>query len=252
MGIFILNRRLNRYNVEIEDTCMKVKLISYSQPTENLKGEGLTNAQELIAFCARVSNPTNQMNMTTSDKLIRYLVKHKHWSPLEMVSLCLEIETTRDIARQILRHRSFSFQEFSQRYADPTKHLEFVTREARLQDEKNRQNSIKLTDETKAKSLQEAWELKQQAMIQLAKETYTWAIQQGIAKEQARSVLPEGLTMSRLYMNGTLRSWVHYLELRSGHGTQQEHMDIALACAQVITKVFPLMQEFIQHDDSVK
>lgn len=228
---------------------MKVKLISYSQPTENLKVEGLTNAQELIAFCARVSNPTNQMNMSTSDKLIRYLVKHKHWSPLEMVSLCLEIETTRDIARQILRHRSFSFQEFSQRYADPTQHLEFVIREARLQDDKNRQNSIKLSDETSAKSLQNAWGVKQQAMIDLAKETYTWAIQQGIAKEQARAVLPEGLTMSRLYMNGTLRSWVHYLELRSGHGTQQEHMDIALACASVITKVFPLMQEFIQHDE---
>jgi len=231
---------------------MKVKLISYSQPTENLKVEGLTNAQELIAFCARVSNPTNQMNMSTSDKLIRYLVKHKHWSPLEMVSLCLEIETTRDIARQILRHRSFSFQEFSQRYADPTQHLEFVIREARLQDEKNRQNSIKLSEESSAKSLQQAWETKQQAMIQLAKETYTWAIQQGIAKEQARAVLPEGLTMSRLYMNGTLRSWVHYLELRSGHGTQQEHMDIALACASVITKVFPLMQEFIQHDETVQ
>lgn len=228
---------------------MKVKLISYSQPTENLKVEGLSNAQELIAFCARVSNPTNQMNMSTSDKLIRYLVKHKHWSPLEMVSLCLEIETTRDIARQILRHRSFSFQEFSQRYADPTQHLEFVIREARLQDDKNRQNSIKLSDETSAKSLQNAWGVKQQAMIDLAKETYTWAIQQGIAKEQARAVLPEGLTMSRLYMNGTLRSWVHYLELRSGHGTQQEHMDIALACASVITKVFPLMQEFIQHDE---
>ena len=231
---------------------MKVKLISYSQPTENLKVEGLTNAQELIAFCARVSNPTNQMNMSTSDKLIRYLVKHKHWSPLEMVSLCLEIETTRDIARQILRHRSFSFQEFSQRYADPTQHLEFVIREARLQDEKNRQNSIKLSEDSSAKSLQQAWEIKQQAMISLAKETYTWAIQQGIAKEQARAVLPEGLTMSRLYMNGTLRSWVHYLELRSGHGTQQEHMDIALACASVITKVFPLMQEFIQHDEAAQ
>ena len=231
---------------------MKVKLISYSQPTENLKVVGLTNAQELIAFCARVSNPTNQMNMSTSDKLIRYLVKHKHWSPLEMVSLCLEIETTRDIARQILRHRSFSFQEFSQRYADPTQHLEFVIREARLQDEKNRQNSIKLSEDSSAKSLQQVWETKQQAMIDLAKETYTWAIQQGIAKEQARAVLPEGLTMSRLYMNGTLRSWVHYLELRSGHGTQQEHMDISLACASVITKVFPLMQEFIQHDEAAQ
>jgi thymidylate synthase (FAD) len=231
---------------------MKVKMISYSQPTEELKVEGLTNAQELIAFCARVSNPTNQMNMATSDKLIRYLVKHKHWSPLEMVSLCLEIETTRDIARQILRHRSFSFQEFSQRYADPTQPVEFVTREARLQDEKNRQNSIKLTETTNAVSLQQTWALKQQAIIDLAKDTYTWAIQQGIAKEQARAVLPEGLTMSRLYMNGTLRSWVHYLELRSGHGTQQEHMDIAVACANVITKVFPLMQEFIQHEEATK
>lgn len=225
---------------------MKVKLISYSQPQDALKVEGLTNAQELIAFCARVSNPTNQMNMTTSDKLIRYLVKHKHWSPLEMVSVCLEIETTRDIARQILRHRSFSFQEFSQRYADPTQHLEFVTREARLQDDKNRQNSIKLADDPQTFALKKAWNEKQQAMISLAKETYTWAIQQGIAKEQARAVLPEGLTMSRLYMNGTLRSWVHYLELRSGNGTQLEHMEVAIACAQVIAKVFPLMDELIR------
>lgn len=225
---------------------MKVKLISYSQPQEALKLEGLTNAQELIAFCARVSNPTNQMNMATSDKLIRYLVKHKHWSPLEMVSVCLEIETTRDIARQILRHRSFSFQEFSQRYADPTQHLEFVTREARLQDDKNRQNSIKLADDPQTLALKKAWDEKQQAMINLAKETYTWAIQQGIAKEQARAVLPEGLTMSRLYMNGTLRSWVHYLELRSGNGTQLEHMEVAIACAQVIAKVFPLMDELIR------
>ncbi|MGA0875784.1 MAG: FAD-dependent thymidylate synthase [Bacilli bacterium] len=225
---------------------MKVKLISYSQPQDALKVEGLTNAQELIAFCARVSNPTNQMNMATSDKLIRYLVKHKHWSPLEMVSVCLEIETTRDIARQILRHRSFSFQEFSQRYADPTQHLEFVTREARLQDDKNRQNSIKLADDPQTLALKKAWDEKQQAMISLAKETYTWAIQQGIAKEQARAVLPEGLTMSRLYMNGTLRSWVHYLELRSGNGTQLEHMEVAIACAQVIAKVFPLMDELIR------
>ncbi|MFZ9704030.1 MAG: FAD-dependent thymidylate synthase [Bacilli bacterium] len=225
---------------------MKVKLISYSQPQDALKVEGLTNAQELIAFCARVSNPTNQMNMATSDKLIRYLVKHKHWSPLEMVSACLEIETTRDIARQILRHRSFSFQEFSQRYADPTQHLEFVTREARLQDDKNRQNSIKLADDAQTLALKKAWDEKQQAMINLAKETYHWAIQQGIAKEQARAVLPEGLTMSRLYMNGTLRSWVHYLELRSGNGTQLEHMEVAIACAQVIAKVFPLMDELIR------
>lgn len=228
---------------------MKVKLISYSQPVDALKLEGLSNAQELIAFCARVSNPTNQMNMATSDKLIRYLVKHKHWSPLEMVSLCLEIETTRDIARQILRHRSFSFQEFSQRYADPTQHLEFTTREARLQDDKNRQNSIKLSDQPNGLQLQKQWEEKQKAMIEFAKQTYSWAIKNGIAKEQARAVLPEGLTMSRLYMNGTLRSWVHYLELRSGNGTQLEHMDVALACANVITKVFPLIQEFIVHEE---
>lgn len=231
---------------------MKVKLISYSQPDASLVEGGLHNAQELIAFCARVSNPTNQMNTATSDKLIRYLVKHKHWSPLEMVSVCLEIETTRDIARQMLRHRSFSFQEFSQRYADPTQHLEFVTREARLQDETNRQNSIRVEGDTTHATLVQSWEGKQQAMIALAKETYTWAIQHGIAKEQARAVLPEGLTMSRLYMNGTLRSWVHYLELRSGHGTQQEHMDVAVACAHVITKVFPLMAEFIIHAEEKK
>lgn len=231
---------------------MKVKLISYSQPESTLVQDGLHNAQELIAFCARVSNPTNQMNMATSDKLIRYLVKHKHWSPLEMVSVCLEIETTRDIARQMLRHRSFSFQEFSQRYADPTQHLEFVTREARLQDTANRQNSIRVEGDAQHQALITAWHDKQAKMIALAKETYTWAIQQGIAKEQARAVLPEGLTMSRLYMNGTLRSWVHYLELRSGNGTQQEHMDVAIACAHVITKVFPLMAEFITHDTEKK
>ena len=171
---------------------MKVKLISYSQPQDALKLEGLSNAQELIAFCARVSNPTNQMNMTTSDKLIRYLVKHKHWSPLEMVSLCLEIETTRDIARQILRHRSFSFQEFSQRYADPTQHLEFTTREARLQDDKNRQNSIKLSDQTNGPMLQKQWEEKQQTMIQLAKQTYTWAINNGIARRRSPLVSSGG------------------------------------------------------------
>jgi thymidylate synthase (FAD) len=226
---------------------MKVKLISYSQPDAAIMEVGLTNAQELIAYCARVSNPANQLNTSTSEKLIRYLVKHKHWSPLEMVSLCLEIETTRDIARQILRHRSFSFQEFSQRYADPTQHLEFVTREARLQDENNRQNSVALTQDAASLKLIADWESKQQHMIQLAKETYQWAIDHGIAKEQARAVLPEGLTMSRLYMNGTLRSWVHYLELRAGHGTQKEHMDIAIACAQVIAKVFPLMTEFMSH-----
>lgn len=223
---------------------MNVKLIAYSQPSEEIELEGLTNAQELIAFCARVSNPTNQMNTATSEKLIKYLVNNKHWSPLEMVSVTLEIETTRDIARQMLRHRSFSFQEFSQRYADPTLHLEFVTREARLQDEKNRQNSVSLDDQPNAVALKKAWEEKQQAMIQLAKETYTWAIEHGIAKEQARAVLPEGLTMSRLYMHGTLRSWVHYIDLRSGNGTQKEHMEVAIACANVIAKVFPIMKDF--------
>jgi thymidylate synthase (FAD) len=223
---------------------MKVKLIAYSQPSSEVELEGLTNAQELIAFCARVSNPTNQMNTATSEKLIKYLVNNKHWSPLEMVSITLEIETTRDIARQMLRHRSFSFQEFSQRYADPTLHLDFVTREARLQDEKNRQNSVSLEDTPETIALKNAWEEKQQAIIALAKESYTWAIAHGLAKEQARAVLPEGLTMSRLYMHGTLRSWVHYIDLRSGNGTQKEHMDIAIACANVIAKVFPIIDQF--------
>lgn len=225
---------------------MNVKLIAYSQPSEALALEGLTNAQELIAFCARVSNPTNQMNTATSEKLIRYLVNNKHWSPLEMVSVTLEIETTRDIARQILRHRSFSFQEFSQRYADPTLHLTFITREARLQDEKNRQNSVALDDSETAKQLQQQWNAKQEEIIALAKTSYQWAIEQGIAKEQARAVLPEGLTMSRLYMQGTLRSWVHYIDLRSANGTQKEHMDIAVACAHVIATVFPLILNFTQ------
>ena len=218
---------------------MKVKLISYSKPTDQI--EGLSDAQELIAFCARVSNPSNQFNMETADKLIRYLIKNKHWSPLEMVSACLEIETTRDIARQILRHRSFSFQEFSQRYADPTKDLDFVVREARLQDTKNRQNSI----ETDDLALNVQWAAKQQAVIDLVKETYQWAVDNGIAKEQARAVLPEGNTVSRLYMNGTLRSWVHFIELRSGNGTQKEHREVARACAQAITEMFPMINEFI-------
>ena len=213
---------------------MKVKLISYSQPVDL---PGVLNAQELIAFCARVSNPSNQTNTETSEKLIQYLIKHQHWSPLEMVSACLEINTTRDIARQMLRHRSFSFQEFSQRYADPTKDLNFVTREARLQDPKNRQNSIE-TDNT---DLQEHWAARQRFVIEAAKQAYTWAIENGIAKEQARAVLPEGLTESRLYMNGTLRSWVHYIDLRRAHGTQKEHQEIALACAEVIAKIFPLV-----------
>ena len=215
---------------------MKVKLVSYSTPTEEFLNEGIDNAQELVAFCARVSNPSNQLNTETSEKLIKYLIKNAHWSPLEMVSACLEIETTRDIARQILRHRSFSFQEFSQRYANPVKDLEFVTREARLQDLKNRQNSIKNENE----EISNMWIEKQEHLINEAKETYNWAIENGIAKEQARAVLPEGNTVSRMYMNGTLRSWIHYIELRSGNGTQKEHMEIAVACAEVITRIFPM------------
>ena len=216
---------------------MKIELISYSQP-ESYFAENMT---ELVAFCARVSNPSNQTNKDTSEKLIRYLVKNQHWSPLEMVSMCLEIETTRDIARQILRHRSFSFQEFSQRYADPTQELDFVLREARLQDTKNRQNSI----ETDNLALQSFWETRQKRVIEEAKNAYDWAITNGIAKEQARAVLPEGLTVSRLYMNGTLRSWIHYIQLRSANGTQKEHKEIALKCAEVIAKVFPMANEFI-------
>jgi len=220
---------------------MNVKLLSYSQPTDEFKSMGLDDAQELIAYCARVSNPSNQLNTDTSEKLIRYLVKHQHWSPLEMVSACLEITTTRDIARQILRHRSFSFQEFSQRYADPTKDLNFVLREARLQDPKNRQNSV-ATDNL---ALAAWWEERQKRVIEEAKNAYEWAIANGIAKEQARAVLPEGLIESRLYMNGTLRSWIHFIELRSGHGTQKEHMEVARACAEVITKIFPMSAEFV-------
>ena len=216
---------------------MKIELISYSQP-ESYFAENMT---ELVAFCARVSNPNNQSNKDTSEKLIRYLVKNQHWSPLEMVSMCLEIETTRDIARQILRHRSFSFQEFSQRYADPTKDLSFVIREARLQDPKNRQNSV----ENKNLALAAWWEERQKRVIREAEEAYNWAIDQGIAKEQARAILPEGLTVSRLYMNGTLRSWIHYIQLRSANGTQKEHQEIAQKCAEVIAKVFPLANEFV-------
>ena len=214
----------------------KVKLISYSQASEDFEDLGLTDCQELIAFCARVSNPSNQLNSDTSEKLIKYLINNSHWSPLEMVNVCLEIETTRDIARQILRHRSFSFQEFSQRYANPTEDLEFITREARLQDNKNRQNSI----ETNDSDLQKEWNDQQQKVIDSALEAYQWAIDKGIAKEQARAVLPEGNTKSRLYMNGTLRSWIHYIQLRAGHGTQKEHIEIAQACALVISKIFPM------------
>ena len=199
----------------------------------------LHNCQDLIAFCARVSNPSNQLNKATSEKLIKYLITHKHYSPLEMVSACLEINTTRDIARQILRHRSFTFQEFSQRYADPTKDLGFVLREPRLQDTKNRQNSI----ENKDVDLIVDWFDQQQKVIDAAQEAYKWAIDHGIAKEQARCVLPEGNTESRLYMSGTLRSWIHYIDLRSGNGTQKEHMDIALNCAREIAKVFPMISE---------
>tara|TARA_B100000700_G_scaffold279143_1_gene327822 strand:- start:179 stop:847 length:669 start_codon:yes stop_codon:yes gene_type:complete len=221
---------------------MKIRLVSYSKATEEFNNEGISNVQDLIAFCARVSNPSNQVNNETSERLINFLISNKHWSPLEMVSACIEIETTRDIARQILRHRSFSFQEFSQRYADPTKDLSFVTREARLQDKKNRQNSI----ETEDNELIEEWNKKQAQVIELAKENYKWAIENGIAKEQARSVLPEGNTVSRMYMNGTLRSWVHYIELRSGHGTQKEHMDIAIAIAKVISEIFPMAKSIAQ------
>ena len=225
---------------------MTVKLISHSQvPKEGFIG--IDTAQDLIAYCARVSNPSNQLNRDTAEKLVRYLIKHKHWSPLEMVSACIEIETTRDIGRQVLRHRSFSFQEFSQRYADPTKDLEFVTREARLQDEKNRQNSITINpgDGENVAALMSDWERQQEIVIDAAKEAYKWAIKNGIAKEQARAVLPEGLTMSRMYMNGTLRSWVHFIELRSGHGTQKEHMEIARECAVAIAPIFPMIQEFV-------
>jgi thymidylate synthase (FAD) len=208
--------------------------------------DGITNAQELIAFCARVSNPSNQMNKETSEKLIKYLIKHAHWSPLEMVSACLEIDTTRDIAHQIVRHRSFSFQEFSQRYADPADFGDqFVLREARLQDTKNRQNSIALGTTQQEMNLINDWESQQQKVIDAAKEAYEWAIENGIAKEQARSVLPEGCTKTRLYMNGTLRSWVHYIELRGANGTQKEHMEIAHACAKVIAEIFPLAEELV-------
>lgn len=225
---------------------MKVRLISSSKPSREIASEGLYDTQELIAFCARVSNPNNQFNAQTSEKLIKYLVKHQHWSPLEMVSACLEITTTRDIARQILRHRSFSFQEFSQRYADPTKDLDCVLRKARYQDASNRQNSVELdmrSDEDRRLAFQ--WEQHQKRVIEAAKEAYTWAVEHGIAKEQARAVLPEGNTVSRLYMNGTLRSWIHYIQLRSDNGTQLEHIEIAKACANVIAEIFPLSSQFV-------
>lgn len=231
---------------------MKVRLIGYTQPVNII---GIDDAQDLIAYCARVSNPANQMNTETSEKLIRYLVKHKHWSPLEMASATMEIETTRDIARQFLRHRSFSFQEFSQRYANPQDMGKaFVLREARLQDTKNRQNSIELPnsgmldDLLKAEELRNEWNRLQQEVIDTAKKAYDWAIENGIAKEQARSVLPEGNTVSRLYANGTLRSWIHYIELRSSNGTQKEHMELARECAIAIAQIFPMTKEFVQED----
>ena len=227
---------------------MNVTLLSYSQPTESFRSQGVDDAQELIAYCARVSNPANQFNTETSERLIRYLIKHQHWSPLEMVSACCEIVTTRDIARQILRHRSFSFQEFSQRYADPTAELDeaFVLREARFQDTKNRQNSVDLdmTDEEQ-KLLAYEWERAQKRVLYAVKKEYKWAIDNGIAKEQARAVLPEGLTVSRMYMNGTLRSWIHYMELRAANGTQKEHQEIARACAQAIAAIFPMTSTLV-------
>ena len=212
---------------------MKVQLISYSNSPDH------STLQDLVAYCARVSNPANQSNTETNEKLIKYLIKNNHWSPLEMVSICLEIETTRDIARQILRHRSFSFQEFSQRYA--VADLGFECKEARLQDKKNRQNSV----ETDNPELSSQWEEQQKGVSEAAEKAYKWALENGIAKEQARSVLPEGMTVSRMYMNGTLRSWVHYIQLRSGNGTQKEHQQIAIACAEAIAPLFPMIHDLL-------
>jgi thymidylate synthase (FAD) len=219
---------------------MTAKLISYSKGVLDTD----QTLQDLVSYCARVSNPANQNNTETNEKLIKYLLKNQHWSPLEMVSICLEIETTRDICRQILRHRSFSFQEFSQRYAEAN--LGFMNREARMQDTKNRQNSIEIKDTTETNELCETWESKQKELANLSNNIYQWALKNGIAKEQARAVLPEGMTVSRMYMNGTLRSWVHYLQLRTGNGTQKEHRTVALACAQEIAKVFPMIMELLE------
>ena len=232
------------------ESYLKVKLISYSQPVS--EGVDVDDAQDLIAYCARVSNPSNQSNKKTAERLLSYLAKENHWSPFEMVSACIEIETTRDIARQILRHRSFSFQEFSQRYANPLQDLEMIKREARLQDHENRQNSIEIENDpsiqldlTKQNLIME-WGRRQHGVMNQAKEVYQWAIENGIAKEQARSVLPEGNTVSKLYMNGTIRSWMHYIELRSGNGTQKEHREVAIACAKELEKVFPIIHKFIK------
>lgn len=227
---------------------MNARLISYSQPVLHVhSGEpgimGLDNIQDLIAYCARVSNPSNQANTKTTPKLLQYLIDHKHWSPFEMASACIEIDTTRDIARQLLRHRSFSFQEFSQRYAD-VRDLDdsIVVRKARLQDPKNRQNSV-MTDDV---NLHMSWETHQRTVWNAAMKAYNWAIENGIAKEQARAVLPEGNTPSRLYVNGTIRSWIHYIELRSANGTQQEHMDLAIEVAKAIGKIYPAVEEFVE------
>ena len=228
---------------------MHVRLVSHSRPTAEFAEHGISDAQELIAFCARVSNPVNQFNTETSERLIRYLIRHQHWSPLEMVSACLEITTTRDIARQILRHRSFSFQEFSQRYADPTRDLDFEFRAPRFQDATNRQASVALDmRDPNHRELARLWLEQQQDVVRTARAAYTWAVNNGIAKEQARAVLPEGNTVSRLYMNGTLRSWIHFIELRSAHGTQQEHQEVARACAEAIAQVFPMAAEFVGED----
>ena len=222
---------------------MKARLISYSKPPEEIYvGD---NVQELIAYTARVSNPSNQDNTETSERLLRYLIREKHWSPFEMVSACLEVETTRDIARQLLRHRSFSFQEFSQRYADPTQDLKFQLKDARLQDTKNRQNSIDTNDA----ELQLEWLMQQSEVVNAAKKSYSWAIENGIAKEQARAVLPEGIIESRLYVNGTIRSWIHYIGLRSGHGTQKEHIKLAVECAKALEPIFPMIMEFCNEED---
>lgn len=225
-----------------------VNLISYTQPhVDAIDQHDVKDLQELIAYCARVSNPGNQNNSRTSRKLLEYMIKHKHWSPFEMVNVCLEIVTTRDIARQILRHRSFSFQEFSQRYADPTdaqSGLTYEIRECRLQDPENRQNSTSIDEaDIEQKYLAHVWAQKQKEIIAQCDEVYGWAIKNGIAKEQARAVLPEGLTLSRMYVNGTLRSWIHYIEVRSANGTQKEHALIAQQCATVIAKIFPLLAQ---------
>ena len=233
---------------KISDEVLDIRLVSYSKPAEDFTI--LDDLQELVAYCARVSNPSNQYNTETSEKLIKYLIKHQHWSPLEMVNCCLEITTTRDIARQMLRHRSFSFQEFSQRYADPTQDLDFVYREARLQDKNNRQNSIELDiSNDDNRYIAYHWENLQRQLIEQARNVYGWAISKGIAKEQARAVLPEGLTVSRLYMNGSLRSWIHYIQVRQANGTQKEHMMVAKECAKVIQQVFPLMSTIIDQEE---